>query len=130
MVSALDYMFDEGVSHYDIKPGNILSNELGIWKLCDFGESGDITDERVATSFPRGTMYYWPPEYNKIPRECHSVQADMWALGISLLEISTGQHPHPLQMSPIELAGYLKTWKPAVPTDRISTDLESLILHL
>ena len=123
-------MFEQGLSHYDVKPANILGSKNGVWKICDFGESGDIVDEKEANGFPRGTKYYCPPEYNKTPRECYSVRADMWALGISLVEVIEGKHPHPLNMSDIELAGYMHTWEPAVSTAHVSKDIENLILHL
>jgi serine/threonine protein kinase len=124
-------MFEQGLSHYDVKPANILISTHGTWKVCDFGECGDITDEKEAKSPPRGTNKYWPPEYSKPPlRECHSVRADMWALGISFVEVIKGQHPYPPYMSELALAGYTDSWEPVVPTAHISKDLERLILHL
>lgn len=123
-------MFKQGLSHYDVKPANILISKNGTWKICDFGECGNIADEKEAKGFPRGTKYYHPPEYNKLPRQCYSVRADMWALGVSLVEVIMGQHPHPPDLSDIGLAGYLDTWKPVIPIDHISMDLKRLILCL
>lgn len=49
-VNALSYLKDKhGVIHRDVKPSNILIDERGNIKLCDFGISGRLVDSKAKT---------------------------------------------------------------------------------
>ena len=61
-------------------------------KLCDFGESR-ILDNSLASSHV-GTIAYWPPERFNYAHTKYDVRADVWSLGITLMEIILGRLPY------------------------------------
>lgn len=88
---ALDYAHRHGVIHRDIKPANILLTECGDVKISDFGsalwEQTDATQLNVG-----GSPAYMSPE--QIRQEPLSQQADIYALGVVMYELLTGQYPY------------------------------------
>src|SRR5690242_7486485 len=99
----------------------MLINQSAVIKLCDFGISRDFTENTPAGGII-GTDKYIPPSRQR------TIQDDMWALGISLLEIVSGKHPF-ADFDPREKYVKIFTWKPSVPIT-ISDDMQELILHL
>jgi hypothetical protein len=83
----------QGVIHRDIKPANILITKDGRVKLADFGlarpdreDHGNITLSNVAL----GTPDYMAPEQRQGQTD---LRADIYALGVMLYEMLTGQLP-------------------------------------
>lgn len=97
VVRALQYLKSEhGVMHRDIKPSNILLDERGNVKLCDFGISGRLVDSKAITK-GAGCAAYMAPERVEPPDPMnpnYDVRADVWSLGISLVELATGVFPY------------------------------------
>jgi serine/threonine/tyrosine protein kinase RAD53 len=108
LISALDYMQTKCISHQDIKPANIMvAGDRAV--LVDFGLSckgcsksdvrcGECTDDiKCKSTSISGTLAYFSPAkasamLNGTPDKFNRYKDDVWAVGISLLEIYTGVH--------------------------------------
>uniref|UniRef100_A0A6T2A3H2 Protein kinase domain-containing protein n=1 Tax=Eutreptiella gymnastica TaxID=73025 RepID=A0A6T2A3H2_9EUGL len=130
ILHGLDYLHHHSIIHRDIKPANILIGQDGKCKLADFGLSRQrekmsiycsINLADVAKTIPMGTPAYMSPE---AIQGTPCMASDVWALGMALLELATGEKPwhHLCASQPLALlvaivkeseAGYkLPEWLP------------------
>ena len=90
--SALSQSHRQGVVHGDLKPSNLLVSDDGSIKLGDFGvakiSQADSQDEEGLS----GTPSYLAPELLDGKRP--SAQTDMYALGVTLFELTFGKLPY------------------------------------
>jgi uncharacterized RDD family membrane protein YckC len=92
MTAALQRAAQMGIVHADIKPSNILLDEAGSAKLSDFGlAQRNLTREKSFAGLS-GTPKYMAPELLNGARS--SVASDMYALGITLYELTLAKYPY------------------------------------
>lgn len=118
-VKALSYLKDKhGVIHRDVKPSNILIDERGNIKLCDFGISGRLVDSKAKTR-SAGCAAYMSPERIDPKQGQYDIRADVWAIGITLIELATGVLPYQSCKTEFEvLTQVLECNPPKLPDDR------------
>ena len=88
--AALGYAHVHGVVHCDVKPGNVIIDRGGQIYLTDFGIARHA-ESTTTTLGAAGTPAYMAPE--QIRGEAVSPATDVYALGVLLFEMLTGQRP-------------------------------------
>ena len=89
--SALDYVWSNYLAiHRDVKPQNILIDDEGNVKICDFGmvnEHGEWFDDRKI----EGTPFYLSPE--SVRGDYQDNRSDLYALGVTIFHMIAGEPP-------------------------------------
>lgn len=101
-LKGLNYLHCMGKMHRDIKGANILLTEEGDVKLADFGVSAQITATINKRRSFIGTPYWMAPEVAAVERKGgYNQQCDIWAVGITAIELAELQPPmfdlHPMR---------------------------------
>ncbi|XP_043192746.1 mitogen-activated protein kinase kinase kinase kinase 5-like isoform X7 [Amphibalanus amphitrite] len=101
-LSGLSYLHSMGKMHRDVKGANILLTESGGVKLADFGVSAQITATIGKRQSFIGTPYWMAPEVAAVERKGgYNQQCDVWAVGITAIELAELQPPmfdlHPMR---------------------------------
>eukprot|EP01087_Luapelamoeba_hula_P012824 TRINITY_DN361_c0_g1_i1.p1 TRINITY_DN361_c0_g1~~TRINITY_DN361_c0_g1_i1.p1 ORF type:complete len:351 (-),score=82.96 TRINITY_DN361_c0_g1_i1:244-1296(-) len=95
VVSAVDYLHENGIAHRDLKPENLLSageEENEIVKIADFGFSKSFAGEdaeKLMTSC--GSPGYVAPEI--LTAESYDKSVDMWSVGVIIYILLSGYPP-------------------------------------
>lgn len=82
------YLHRNGYAHRDIKPENIIIWD-GMIKICDFGWAANCQNTLRNTFC--GTYDYISPEV--LAKKEHSIEVDIWAIGILTYELLTATVP-------------------------------------
>jgi Tol biopolymer transport system component len=111
----------KGITHRDLKPGNIMLTKAGV-KVLDFGLAKSPQDETLTgTRMVMGTPAYMAPEQRE-GRECDT-RTDIYALGLILFEMATGKRAEqgqtlPLDTLPVQLTHVIERCLAQDPDDR------------
>ncbi len=95
VLAALGAAHQAGMVHRDVKPENVLLTEDGRVKVADFGLARAVEQSNqglTRTGTLMGTAAYLAPE--QIERGLADARSDVYAAGIMLYELLTGNQPH------------------------------------
>ncbi|GEM_PF-6508680 len=107
---ALEYAHAKGVVHRDLKPENLMLTKDGRVKIADFGlariaEGSAVSSPALTmTQTVMGTPDYMAPESRRSAKEADH-RADIYALGVMLYEMLTGNLPVGKFPPPSQAAG-------------------------
>ena len=127
--AALEHAHAHGIVHRDLKPENVLVADDGTAKLTDLGlaRSGART---AAQGEIGGTVFYLAPELAL--GQASDGRADLYALGVMLYELTTGQLPFTGDnpMSVITQHVHAPAVPPSTHRPDLPPTLEAIILKL
>ena len=114
---ALDDAHRGGFLHRDLKPANVALTAAGRTKLLDFGIAGLLHQGHGATVVTEagavmGSLAYMAPE--QLLGEADDVRTDVYALGVLLFEMTTGQRPFDHDRNAALMFEILKNTPPSV----------------
>lgn len=94
MCAGVGYAHRSGLVHADVKPQNILVTPEDVIKVTDFGIAQALSNTQPTqrAEVVWGSPHYFAPEQAR--GEQPSPQADVYAIGIVLFEMLTGQLPY------------------------------------
>ena len=123
---ALDYAFQNGVIHRDIKAANILLSDRDEIKISDFGTAQISQATHTQIDGFVGSPAYMAPE--QINEEPPSVQTDIYSLGVTMYELLTGRLPFQATNS-VSMINKILNEAPT-PIRSIRPDLPDDIVHI
>jgi eukaryotic-like serine/threonine-protein kinase len=132
VASALHDLHRQHVIHLDIKPSNIMFRASGEAILIDYGLARhDHLPDLLAEEFrlPMGTGPYMSPE--QVLHIRNDPRSDLFALGVLLYHLATGERPHG---NPTGVRGLRRRlYRDPLPPRRLRPDippwLQEIILH-
>ena len=104
ILQGLNYLHSKDIIHRDIKGANILVDNKGTVKISDFGISKRVEASTLLNPSPhlkrggprvslQGSVFWMAPEV--VRQTAYTKKADIWSLGCLIVEMFTGNHPHP-----------------------------------
>jgi serine/threonine protein kinase len=131
IAGALAHAHRQGVVHRDVKPANVLVHwPGGLCKLGDFGLARGVDSEATRTGLVLGSPVYMAPEL--LAGAPPSSSSDLYALGVSLFQLLTGQLPFDTSSVGQLLREVARTPAPALGTLRpdLPAELDVLLAQL
>ncbi len=122
VATALIDLHRQKVIHFDLKPSNIMIRESGEVCFIDFGlsrhlEMPDLLEAEF--QLPMGTAPYISPE--QVRQNRSDPRSDIFALGVLLYHLATGERPFGLPRS--QQALRTRLWRDPIPPRAIRSDI-------
>lgn len=127
---AVDAAHRRGIVHRDLKPANILVDGTGRTRILDFGVAR-ITGSDTDMPDQVGTLGYMSPEQLRGDRDIDG-RCDVYALGVVLHELLTGERPYHLSGMTIDDALRViehAPWKGSVGEAGLGRELDAIVLR-
>jgi serine/threonine protein kinase/tetratricopeptide (TPR) repeat protein len=117
IADALDNAHRHGFLHRDLKPGNIALTADGNPKILDFGIALLLADDKAAGRITQagmvlGSLPYMSPE--QLLGDICDARTDIYALGVMLFEMLTGQRPFVKERSEALMFAIISNTAPSV----------------
>ncbi|GAB3153820.1 serine/threonine-protein kinase [Amycolatopsis sp. NPDC004378] len=114
VASALEAAHAAGITHRDVKPGNVLVASDGRIKLTDFGIARNVSEATMTrTGIMLGSPAYIAPEVAS--GGAVTPAADLWGLGATLFAAVEGAPPYDADGDPLETVGKVVNGKVPAP---------------
>jgi len=91
LLLALSFLHEHRVIHRDVKASNVVLTVGGKIKLIDFGVAAEINEGEEHKNTVIGSPYWMAPEV--IEGGDYDEKADVWSLGMTVLELCDPKHP-------------------------------------
>lgn len=123
---AVGYAHQRGVIHRDLKPTNILVDTSGDPKVLDFGLAKQLGGPDASlvsqTGQVVGTLPYVSPEQARGNPEEIDTRTDIYALGVMLYQVLTGDYPYPVVGQLMEVLKHIAETEPTPPSKAWNAD--------
>lgn len=130
IIRGMDYLHRKGIIHRDLKPQNILLDQNGLAKICDFGSAEKLTSADDTMNNVKGTYSFLAPECcNPKNRIYGGKAADIWAFGVTLYVLTFNECPFKAETELGILEQIYNTTLEMSTKRNISPGLENLILR-
>ncbi len=101
LLTGLSHMHQAHIYHADMKPANMVLDIQGEVYVIDFGCAKELPSGKIQEKITGDTRYFSPERIalyrqirdNQEPDPIAADKVDAWALGLSLLELATGEYP-------------------------------------
>ena len=123
IITVLDYLHKKKIIYRDIRPENVIINNNGYIKLCDFTLSKKMKEDYTYSLC--GIPEYYSPEM--INQTGYNKCIDFWQLGILLYEMTVGYTPFS-DSDPVKLFQKIKNCKIKFPKN-VNKNVKTLIRH-
>ena len=136
---AVTYAHQQGIIHRDLKSGNVLVDERGEPHILDFGLAkaiglGELAQKDAMPTITgqwAGSLSNMSPEQAAAKPELIDVRTDVYALGMMLYHILTGQDAYDVTGPVLDVLRNIQAAEPVRPSKiirKFDTDIEAILL--